>query len=158
MSDTTSAAPAEKLTKKQLKADHPTWCPACGDFAVLASFFNVVQKLGIPHEKICVRRRNRLLFALPLFRECPRHSLSFTVEPFHSLPESRSPALISTFSFSAVTATDSPSGETTSTTPHGRTSTSPTSSWTISSTASPKTRLLPPLPLDEVQDRPPWSN
>ncbi|MGB2454807.1 MAG: thiamine pyrophosphate-dependent enzyme, partial [Akkermansiaceae bacterium] len=55
MSDTTSAAPAEKLTKKQLKADHPTWCPACGDFAVLASFFNVVQKLGIPHEKIvCV--------------------------------------------------------------------------------------------------------
>jgi 2-oxoglutarate ferredoxin oxidoreductase subunit beta len=55
MSDTTSAAPAEKLTKKQLKADHPTWCPACGDFAVLASFFNVVQKLRIPHEKIvCV--------------------------------------------------------------------------------------------------------
>lgn len=43
------------LTKKQLKADHPTWCPGCGDFAVLASFFNVVQKLGIPHEKIvCV--------------------------------------------------------------------------------------------------------
>lgn len=43
------------LTKKQLKADHPTWCPGCGDFAVLASFFNVIQKLGIPHEKIvCV--------------------------------------------------------------------------------------------------------
>ncbi len=55
MSESTSAAPAEKLTKKQLKADHPTWCPGCGDFAVLASFFNVVQKLGIPHEKIvCV--------------------------------------------------------------------------------------------------------
>lgn len=49
------SVPAEKLTKKQLKADHPTWCPGCGDFAVLASFFNVVQKLGIPHEKIvCV--------------------------------------------------------------------------------------------------------
>lgn len=49
------SAPTEKLTKKQLKADHPTWCPGCGDFAVLASFFNVVQKLGIPHEKIvCV--------------------------------------------------------------------------------------------------------
>lgn len=46
---------AEKLTKKQLRSDHPTWCPGCGDFAVLASFFNVVQKLGIPHEKIvCV--------------------------------------------------------------------------------------------------------
>lgn len=55
MSEITSPAPAERLTKKQLKADHPTWCPACGDFAVLASFFNVVQKLQIPHEKIvCV--------------------------------------------------------------------------------------------------------
>ncbi len=49
------AAAPERLTKKMLKADHPTWCPGCGDFAVLASFFNVVQKLGIPHEKIvCV--------------------------------------------------------------------------------------------------------
>ncbi|PYI76011.1 MAG: pyruvate ferredoxin oxidoreductase, partial [Verrucomicrobia bacterium] len=27
----------EKLTKKNLTADHPTWCPGCGDFAVLAS-------------------------------------------------------------------------------------------------------------------------
>lgn len=51
------SAPAEpkKLSKKELKADHPTWCPACGDFAVLASFFNVVQKLGFDHEKVvCV--------------------------------------------------------------------------------------------------------
>jgi 2-oxoglutarate/2-oxoacid ferredoxin oxidoreductase subunit beta len=55
MSDITSPAPEDRLTKKQLKADHPTWCPACGDFAVLASFFNVVEKLQIPHEKIvCV--------------------------------------------------------------------------------------------------------
>ena len=46
---------AEPLTKKQLRADKPTWCPGCGDYSVLASFFNVVQKLGIPHEKIvCV--------------------------------------------------------------------------------------------------------
>lgn len=50
----TTAEP-KKLTKKELKADHPTWCPACGDFAVLASFFNVVQKLGFDHEKVvCV--------------------------------------------------------------------------------------------------------
>ncbi len=53
-----SAAPAPadaKLTKKQLTADHPTWCPGCGDFAVLASFFKVLEKLQIPHEKIvCV--------------------------------------------------------------------------------------------------------
>ena len=50
-----TAAPAEpeKLTKKALISDHPTWCPACGDFAVLAAFFKVLEKLQIPHEKIC---------------------------------------------------------------------------------------------------------
>lgn len=41
------------ITKKDLTADHPTWCPGCGDFAVLASFFKVLEKLQIPHEKIC---------------------------------------------------------------------------------------------------------
>jgi len=51
MSDIAVAAP-EKLTKKQLSADHPTWCPGCGDFAVLASFFKVLEKLQIPQEKI----------------------------------------------------------------------------------------------------------
>ncbi len=55
MSDTKAAKPEEKLTKKQLKADHPTWCPACGDFAVLASFFNVIQSLGLSQtEFVCV--------------------------------------------------------------------------------------------------------
>lgn len=48
-----TADPPEKLTKKALTADHPTWCPACGDFAVLAAFFKVLEKLQIPHEKIC---------------------------------------------------------------------------------------------------------
>jgi 2-oxoglutarate ferredoxin oxidoreductase subunit beta len=48
-----TAEPPEKLTKKALTADHPTWCPACGDFAVLAAFFKVLEKLQIPHEKIC---------------------------------------------------------------------------------------------------------
>jgi 2-oxoglutarate ferredoxin oxidoreductase subunit beta len=44
-----------KLTKKALTADHPTWCPGCGDFAVLASFYKVLEKLQYPHEKIvCV--------------------------------------------------------------------------------------------------------
>ncbi|MEM8953069.1 MAG: thiamine pyrophosphate-dependent enzyme [Verrucomicrobiota bacterium] len=42
----------EKLTKKALTADHPTWCPGCGDFAVLAAFFKVLEKLQIPHERI----------------------------------------------------------------------------------------------------------
>lgn len=50
-----TAAPAEpeRLTKKALTADHPTWCPGCGDFAVLASFYKVLENLQIPHEKIC---------------------------------------------------------------------------------------------------------
>ncbi|MES2598317.1 MAG: thiamine pyrophosphate-dependent enzyme [Verrucomicrobiota bacterium] len=62
--DTSSAPPAtalvtppaeEKLTKKLLMADHPTWCPGCGDFAVLAAFYKVLEKLQYPHEKIvCV--------------------------------------------------------------------------------------------------------
>ncbi len=49
----TPAAEPEKLTKKALTADHPTWCPGCGDFAVLASFYKVLEKLQFPHEKIC---------------------------------------------------------------------------------------------------------
>lgn len=49
-----AAAEAPKpLTKKDLTADHPTWCPGCGDFAVLAAFFKVLEKLQVPHEKIC---------------------------------------------------------------------------------------------------------
>ncbi|MCB1096727.1 MAG: pyruvate ferredoxin oxidoreductase [Verrucomicrobiae bacterium] len=49
---TAAPAPPEKLTKKMLTADHPTWCPGCGDFAVLAAFYKVLEKLQIPHEKI----------------------------------------------------------------------------------------------------------
>lgn len=40
------------LTKKALVADQPTWCPGCGDFAVLASFYRVLEKLQYPQEKI----------------------------------------------------------------------------------------------------------
>src|ERR1700730_16627932 len=57
MSETTTAtppaeAPREKLTKKAITADHPTWCPGCGDFAVLASFYKVIEKRQLDHEKI----------------------------------------------------------------------------------------------------------
>ena len=55
MSTTAPTAPTaepEKLTKKALTADHPTWCPGCGDFAVLASFFKILENFQIPHEKI----------------------------------------------------------------------------------------------------------
>ena len=38
----TTAAVAQ-LTKKVLLAAHPTWCPGCGDFAVLASFYRVLE-------------------------------------------------------------------------------------------------------------------
>ncbi len=51
----TALAPAPErapLTKKALTADHPTWCPGCGDFAVLASFYRALEKLNFPHEKI----------------------------------------------------------------------------------------------------------
>src|SRR4051812_7320495 len=47
----TPAAP-EKLTKKALTADHPTWCPGCGDFAVLASFYKMLERRNLPQEKI----------------------------------------------------------------------------------------------------------
>jgi 2-oxoglutarate/2-oxoacid ferredoxin oxidoreductase subunit beta len=40
------------LTKKVLTSDHPTWCPGCGDFAVLASFYKVLEKLNLPQESI----------------------------------------------------------------------------------------------------------
>jgi 2-oxoglutarate ferredoxin oxidoreductase subunit beta len=47
------ASPApEKLTKKVLVADHPTWCPGCGDFAVLASFYKTLEKRQFPQESI----------------------------------------------------------------------------------------------------------
>lgn len=51
------AAPVDpnRLTKKALTADHPTWCPGCGDFAVLNIFYRVLEKLQYPHENIvCV--------------------------------------------------------------------------------------------------------
>jgi 2-oxoglutarate/2-oxoacid ferredoxin oxidoreductase subunit beta len=47
-----TAKPGAPLSKKVLVADHPTWCPGCGDFAVLASFYRVLEKLNYPHEKI----------------------------------------------------------------------------------------------------------
>ncbi len=52
----TAIAPAfperEKLTKKAITADHPTWCPGCGDFAVLAAYYKVLERRNLPHENI----------------------------------------------------------------------------------------------------------
>src|SRR3954464_1157143 len=46
--------PAERkgLTKKEIAADHPTWCPGCGDFSVLALYFKLIEKRKMWHEKI----------------------------------------------------------------------------------------------------------
>jgi 2-oxoglutarate ferredoxin oxidoreductase subunit beta len=49
---TAGQAPSVPLTKKALTADHPTWCPGCGDFAVLAAYYRVLEKLKYPQEKI----------------------------------------------------------------------------------------------------------
>ncbi len=40
------------LTKKEIAADHPTWCPGCGDFAVLALYFKMIERRKIWQEKI----------------------------------------------------------------------------------------------------------
>jgi len=52
LSSAPAAAPRAPLTKKLLTADHPTWCPGCGDFAVLAAFYRVLEKLDYPQESI----------------------------------------------------------------------------------------------------------
>src|SRR5215475_3412120 len=46
--------PAERkpLTKKEIAADHPTWCPGCGDFSVLALYFKLIEKRKFWQEKI----------------------------------------------------------------------------------------------------------
>lgn len=51
---TPPAEPASsgQLTKKVLTSDHPTWCPGCGDFAVLACYYRALEKLNYPQEKI----------------------------------------------------------------------------------------------------------
>lgn len=41
-----------KYTKKELVADHPTWCPGCGDFSILSIYFKMLEKRQVPHEKI----------------------------------------------------------------------------------------------------------
>lgn len=50
----TAAPVAERKapTKKELTADHPTWCPGCGDFSVLALYFKLIEKRRISQEKV----------------------------------------------------------------------------------------------------------
>ena len=58
----------EKLTKKALTADHPTWCPGCGDFAVLAAFTRFSGKTPVAAREHRDVGRDRLFVPLSLFR------------------------------------------------------------------------------------------
>ena len=49
---TTASAPEAAINLKDLKADKPTWCAGCGDYAVLSAFYKTLGKLNLPHEKI----------------------------------------------------------------------------------------------------------
>ncbi|MEI7732167.1 MAG: thiamine pyrophosphate-dependent enzyme [Verrucomicrobiota bacterium] len=46
------AAVRKPATKKELAADHPTWCPGCGDFTLLALYFKLIEKRGLWQEKV----------------------------------------------------------------------------------------------------------
>jgi len=41
-----------QYSRKDLVADHPTWCPGCGDFSVLSIYFKMMERRQVPHEKI----------------------------------------------------------------------------------------------------------
>jgi 2-oxoglutarate ferredoxin oxidoreductase subunit beta len=45
-------AERKPLTKKEIAADHPTWCPGCGDFSVLALYFKLIEKRKLWQERI----------------------------------------------------------------------------------------------------------
>jgi 2-oxoglutarate ferredoxin oxidoreductase subunit beta len=50
-----ASAPAlerRPLTRKEIASDHPTWCPGCGDFSVLALYFKLIEKRKLWQEKI----------------------------------------------------------------------------------------------------------
>lgn len=45
-------APPAQLTRDQLKADKPTWCPGCGDYSVLAVYQKLLEKKNLAQESI----------------------------------------------------------------------------------------------------------
>ncbi len=42
------------ISSADLRADTPTWCPGCGDFAVLAALQRALPLLGVPRENIVI--------------------------------------------------------------------------------------------------------
>ncbi len=45
-----SGAERKPMTKKEMASDHPTWCPGCGDFSVLALYFKLLEKRKVWQE------------------------------------------------------------------------------------------------------------
>ncbi len=52
ISTTPAAEPRKPLSKREIVADHPTWCPGCGDFAVLALYYKLIEKRQLWHERV----------------------------------------------------------------------------------------------------------
>ena len=52
MSTTMTPTESGTLTRAALTSDRPTWCPGCGDFAVLSSFYKILEKRQLKHENI----------------------------------------------------------------------------------------------------------
>ena len=44
-------AERKPLTKKELVSEHPTWCPGCGDFSVLALYYKLIERQKLHQEK-----------------------------------------------------------------------------------------------------------
>lgn len=44
-------AERKPLTKKELVAEHPTWCPGCGDYSVLALYYKMIERQKLHQEK-----------------------------------------------------------------------------------------------------------
>src|ERR1043166_1208505 len=67
------------LTKKEIAADHPTWCPGCGDFSVLALYFKLIEKRKVWHEEITTVPALGFSSRLPYF--APAHGVHFIHGP-----------------------------------------------------------------------------
>ena len=107
------APPRRPLTKKALTADHPTWCPGCGDFAVLAAFYRVLEKLQYPHENIVTMAGIGCSSRFPYFVNT--HGGHYHPRPLAAVFRGGEPrrATTCTSSSSAATATASRSAATT---------------------------------------------
>ena len=119
---TPTIAPApEKLTKKALTADHPTWCPGCGDFAVLAAFYKVLERRQLPQESIVTLAGIGCSSRFPYFVNSHGRTSSTGV-PSRWRPVSAWPAPTCTSFFSAATEMGSRSAAITLITAPARTS------------------------------------